>query len=411
MKHFAAILLTATLLLIGCTDSSPLPEESVITPSETVRGLYVFRTEQGEPLSWHSYGMPLKINLLTGQTTTVCLDPLCMHDSEDCPFFSCSGSMADGEFLFYRRGDLVREEGGYSGSESLCTYNVLTGEAKLLETYPDSLIFAGIHGDYLYYYTAIWANDGPELSCTYHLWRADGRTGKILSLPLDKEYRSTGGWTNNADYPNIHSFDGETITWRIADDTQPRAYRFYTTDLTGENRRDFDPLRTIFGSYCRNGKEYTVKGRVELADPAKRGEAAVMQNDLYQSTPAEDELVLVAEDIGAGEFQVTDRYIYYMDSENIQQKGAYTKLIGCRIWRMEHDGTAREMIAQNDELQFRCELTNHQSTMLDVKTDGETDYIAFSFWTTDENNKAIRSPDTLILNASTGSWTISKWVN
>ena len=28
MKHFAAILLTATLLLIGCTDSSPLPEES-----------------------------------------------------------------------------------------------------------------------------------------------------------------------------------------------------------------------------------------------------------------------------------------------------------------------------------------------------------------------------------------------
>ena len=109
---------------INQTDNTPSP----------IYDKFVYRLEH-DKLGINNIGMPLKVNLTTGNTTTACIDPLCMHDSPDCPFYDCMGSMIDGEVIFFQRGQMLRGENGYTGTEKLCTYHIATGQIHVLEEY------------------------------------------------------------------------------------------------------------------------------------------------------------------------------------------------------------------------------------------------------------------------------------
>ena len=146
--NLIALLLTALCLVTACNHHSTNPE----SPNHSK---YIYRMADGNSLDWDTaMGMPIKINLVSGKTTPVCIDPLCMHDDADCPFYECFGCVADGTVIFFRRGWISRNEGGFEGSEKLCTYNAATGEVRVLEEYTDSIVYAGIHDNVLYYYTA-----------------------------------------------------------------------------------------------------------------------------------------------------------------------------------------------------------------------------------------------------------------
>ena len=73
--RFMTLLLAALLLLLSCSKDSDITE----SPNHTK---YIYRMANGDALNWEtSYGMPIKINLVSGKTTPVCIDPLCMHDN------------------------------------------------------------------------------------------------------------------------------------------------------------------------------------------------------------------------------------------------------------------------------------------------------------------------------------------
>ena len=132
------ILITAILLFTACTSS--------VGQENSNHEKFIYRMADGSSLDWDTaMGMPIKINLVSGKTTSVCIDPLCMHEDADCPFYECFGCVADGTVIFFRRGWINRTEAGFEGSEKLCTYNAATGEVRILKEYTDSIVYAGIH--------------------------------------------------------------------------------------------------------------------------------------------------------------------------------------------------------------------------------------------------------------------------
>ena len=108
------IILTAIFLFTACTSS--------VGQENSNHEKFIYRMADGTSLDWNtSIGVPVKVNLVSGKTTPVCIDPLCMHDDADCPFYECFGCVADGTVIFFRRGWISRNEGGFEGSEKLCT--------------------------------------------------------------------------------------------------------------------------------------------------------------------------------------------------------------------------------------------------------------------------------------------------
>lgn len=422
----AAIILISTLTSCGNdTPASAMNTDNISAtqPSAPSYDKFVYRLETGR-LDWNNAGMPLKVNLTSVKTTTACIDPLCMHDDEDCPFFDCTGSVIDGEILFFGRGWLTRGKNGYSGTTKLCTYHVATGEIRVLDEYSNSLVFLGAWDDILYYYTAEWAEEGDDLVCTYHLCRADGNSGKVTELNLPEVYQTVGGFTDNSDYPNILMIDGNTIYWYKYDEDMTAA--FYTSDLNAADWTELEKGVKTFANIYHGGYGYSVGAALELIDPD-----AGMSKDNLTSTyhlvrkkVGENEPERIAENIGSSNFIVTDRYIFTMEGMNDVPDGISVKsdpyssgssvgkeiLSGCRIWRMNHDGSERVMVAESADYYFAGQQYKHDDVIFGYYEDEENTYLALFFMEEDENGKLTLSEDTLILNTATGEFSVSDYI-
>lgn len=384
---------------------------------------FVYRLTD-DRLDWNKVGMPLKVNLTSGKTTTACIDPLCMHNTEDCPFFDCTGSMIDGEILFYRRGWMQRRENGYTGTEKLCTYHVATGKIQVLEEYTDSLVFLGAYDDVLYYYTAEWENSGNELVCTYHLHRADGKTGKVTDLNLPETYDTTGGFTDNRDYPNILMVSGDTIYWYKYDEDMTAT--FYTSDLNAAAWTELEKGVKTFANIYQGGYGYSVGAVMELIDPdaGMTKENLTCSYYLIRRKIGENEPERIAENIGNSNFIVTDRYIYMLEGLNpvpdnlVVQSDPYSSgsatyeiLNGCRVFRMNHDGSERIQIAETDAYCFAGKQYIHDEVLFGYYEDGETTYLAFFYMEKNEKGELCLSNNTLILDTISGKFTVSEYID
>ncbi|MBQ3859462.1 MAG: hypothetical protein II779_02970 [Clostridia bacterium] len=386
--------------------------------------IYAFRMENGK-LNWNQPGLPYKVNLVSGKTTPVCTDPLCMHDTEECPFFDCNGCAVGEEILFYRRGSLSRYENGFRGTEKLCACAVADGKTEVLREYADSLIFLGVRGDMLYYYTAVWSKEGDGLACTYSLHRADGKSGTVEDLPLPETYRTTGGYIDNSDYPNLLMFEGDTIWWtKYAED---RTASILRSDLDGQNWTEVRTGVRTFASVYSEGYGYTAGIAVELADPAdRRGENGGAVTYSLRRTRADSggEPETVAEDIGSSNFLVTDRHIFTMEGVSPVPEETKIKtdpfsyggdvgseiLNGCRVWRMNLDGSERTLVGETEEYYFAGRQGAPDKVLFDCYEDETNDWLAFFFMEQDESGRLVLSEDTLILNAETGEFTVSEFV-
>ena len=387
--------------------------------------LYVYRLENG-PLSWNQAGMPYKVNLVSGKTTPVCTDPLCMHDSEECPFYECAGSAIDGEILFYRRGMLSRNESGYTGSEKLCACAVAEGKTRVLRDYADTLVFLGAHRDRLYYYTAEWDREGEALVCTYRLHLADGKSGTIEDLPLPETYRTVGGFTDSRDYPRILSFGGDCIWWvKTGEDLTSTIFR---SGPKGEDWTEVKTgLRTLANAYAGD-YGYSLGISVELADPGdRRGENngtttySLTRTRLDSGDGAPEK---IADNIGSSNFLVTDRYIFTMEGFAPVPDGIRVKadpfsfgadygtelLNGCRVWRMNPDGSEKTLAGELPDVFFAGKQNLCDKVLFDYYEDGEDVRLAFFFMEKDENGRLTLSEDTLILDTVSGEFTVSELV-
>jgi len=441
MKKIIAFLfmsISVLYMLVSCNQDTTLHshENDQDLPHAAVSSYdkFVYRLEYTE-IGPNNPGMPLKVNLHSGKTTTACIDPLCMHDSEDCPFYACMGCMIDGEIIFFQHGQLLRGENGYTGTEKLCTYHVATGEVHSIAEYTDSIIFLDVFEDILYYYTAEWEEMGDTLVCTYHLHRADGKTGKITALTLPETYTSAKGYTDNRDYPNILTIDGETIYWyKYSADMHAD---FYTSDMDAGNWTKLEEGVKTFANVYHNGYGYSIGTELEMIDPEI---GAKKDNFIYSyylvrkklgAKTAEEERI--ADNMGSSNFIATDRYIYTMESlaeapENLTfQKNQYAAgqtiimgsspatyeiMNGCRIWRMNHDGSERILIAETDAYYFvQSQQNTHDEIMFGYYENEENTWLALFFMEKNENGELTLSHDTLILDTASGIFTVSEYIH
>ncbi|MBE6726277.1 MAG: hypothetical protein E7576_13980 [Ruminococcaceae bacterium] len=431
VKNAVCGILAGSLILLGavsCGSGQTHPQDGAgasETENQPAANIYAFRMENGK-LNWNQPGLPYKVNLVSAKTTPVCTDPLCMHDTEECPFFDCYGCAAGGEILFYRRGSLSRYENGFRGTEKLCVCAVADGKTRVLREYADNLVFLGVRGETLYYYTAEWSNEGDGLVCTYSLHRADGKSGAVEDLSLPETYRTEGGYIDNSDYPNLLMFEGDTIYWtKYAED---RTASILRSDLDGRNWTEVRTGVRTFASVYSEGYGYTAGIKVELEDPGdRRGEnGGTVSYSLRRTRPdsGEEEPETIADNIGSSNFLVTDRYIFTMEGVSPVPEGMKIRtdpfsyggdvgseiLNGCRVWRMNLDGSERTLVGETTEYYFAGRQGVPDKVLFDYYEDETNDWLAFFFMEQDESGRLVLSEDTLILNAETGEFTVSEFV-
>ena len=402
LTKLLCIIFTAIYLFTACSSS--------VGQENSNHEKFIYRMADGGALDWNtSIGVPRKVNLVSGKTTSVCIDPLCMHDSEECPFFECYGCAADGWILFFRRGWTMRTENGMEGSEKLCTYNAATGEVHVLHESSDTIVYAGIHKNTLYYYLAQFSFDEETPYCTYRLYRADGVSGTITELPLDKAYQTVGGYTSNSDYPNILSIEDDRIYWKAY--TEDGGEVCYTTDLDGLNRHELAAAPAL-GVAFHDGWSYSIKGVSELIDPevGRIPENLINTYTLYRTSLSDGTEEIVSEGMNTPNFLVTDRYIFTMDGLTTETKGSTALLHGCRIYQMNHDGSARTVIAETEDYSFIGQQFQHNAVMFGCYEDTEAEHLALFFAETNTDGETALSENTLILNTATGEFRVSELV-
>jgi hypothetical protein len=450
---FLIILLALALILfVSCSsdknggdtpantnNNNPAPGEIIL------EDLYFFRLgaagNQGESTLF-------KINPVTRTASFVCIDPLCSHAAgSDCPLESIGVNRNEsivyhitGNYLFFLRGGIVHEAGYRFGSIELLVYDMLNGVIRKLAEYTDGTmnrewsVFGS--GRYLFYPIVYFNDTDTGRIDRFVYYRADAVTGEIIELPLPTEIRFTmidktyelflqGEDSSNdlMDYPWIAGTAGDKIHWMVRFWPNPgrgvAQGQAYTTDLDGNNIESIPNMTGLMPySVYHDGYSYGLTSHLTLAEEmalepgSYEHQFALMDRTLYRTllgSHVEDEEHnrLLSENVISFRLLGDKIYLTILEEEPelIEYGGFQTwNWSGGKIWVMSLDGTDKRLLADTG-----YNLTN---AFFEVKTINGIDYIAVSFNIITEDPFVpseywrIPSPDTIIINASTGEWVV-----
>lgn len=388
------------MLLISCSNKN----DSRITMSD----ICVFRQR--------SDGIPIKTAITSGITSTVCVDPLCLHNAE-CPLYDSVnmgeyGAIPIGDIYCFVRGNMSEQKntGIHSGEVRLCAYNMTNGELRILETYHDSILLMYGYDHYLYYTVSVYSKTDEGVKNSYALYRADIDSGKIIEIPLESEY-STVSYMNTADFPSIYTVDDDMIYWYAPGED---GYVQYTTDLVGKNRRDL-PItnpRIMNGEYYGGWAYYTLnKHNGTYADCETDIQRLQFLNERilrrYNMETGQDELI--AENLA--DYIVTENGIFYTVFESEPHKinnsgDTHYDIFAGKIYHMNHNGSEAKLLCVLDGIDL-----NVYTELFLGYADGKLalaymDEVENSFF--DSGYDYNISPDVIIVDTADGSWKVSE---
>ncbi|MBQ8187832.1 MAG: hypothetical protein IJ037_13325 [Clostridia bacterium] len=404
MKHGRIALTVLTVFLavvfIGCSADE--------TGNLTMSDICVFRQR--------SNGIPVRTVLSSGITSTVCVDPLCIH-TDDCPLYginnlSGEGAVALGDYYCFTSGDIALDEntGLLSGEIKLCVYNMTDGKIRVLEVYADNVLLLYGYENYLYYTTAAYSKTDAGVQYRYSLCRADIKSGKIIDIPMEGAYISTGNAMNTSDFPDIYTIDNDRIYWYAPGEN---VYIHYTTDLEGKSRREL-PLaspRIMNGVFYDGWAYYTVnRNDGSIADCRTNAERQKFLNEQtlrrYHMETGKDELVV--ENIA--KYIVTDEGIFYTVYENEGRKidfngETHTDIFAGKLYRMNHDGSNAALFCTLDNINL--------SVWSELFLGYASGKLALAYMDQVENDWFESgydyniAPEIIIVNTADGAWRIS----
>ena len=204
----------------------------------------------------HGYHIFKRMNLTTGEISSPCIDPLCSHDTAECPFLC--GELYVARLRFYDEWVLIQSNfsaspiydekdkadhsGGYYKN---ILYNTETGEWN--EVFQENLQATGYSvqavrvGSYLYKttYGAPRTVNGETIYPT-NIQRYHFETGKEETIYSHDYFISL-----------VAAGEKRVYFGEIID----RNYRFYSVDLNGENFRE-EPNMVIEGAYVYKNRAY-----------------------------------------------------------------------------------------------------------------------------------------------------------
>lgn len=410
-KTILSFIFILVISLFSCSKSNDMETNAT--------DLYFFRTSQGYDVPDLSiFGVILKINPVTSNTAPVCIDPLCTHDNDDCPLYNISGAIISGNTLFFTK--IFKDSIDIWRIKKcvLYAYDMQNGSIKTLETYTDIVIFLGAKDNYCYYIRTECEETESGLIYKYLFCKADGKSGKIIELPLDKNYETSGG-INNRDYPNIYAIENDRIFWCYSDG---KVFEIYTTNLDGKNKeilnidvntREFDVLNGTYNNgflYCAAVSQ---PEQNPLGDRMENYRTA-LQRELYRVSVADNSITSLCEKVGG--YVLSGNRIYYVICEDTPEiVGTFNgreewNWFGSKVYSMAFDGSDKKI--ECDLAGYNIDAMSGKSPFVGVVTVGETDYFALSFRDYLEDaysSKYDRSPDIIIINTATGEYSISKY--
>ncbi len=397
MKKALVWLLLAPLLLLAC-------ENRESPQSRSMADRYVFRSSDGRPLS-DSPRDPIKTNPVSGAATHVCIDPLCSHDSTDCPLFGIQSALVGGDKLYYVTGGLSVSQytGEKSGRCEIRSYDMRDGAIDHLASGENDIVLLGAYRDAVYFMTAIREEENERFR--YALFRSDGK--KTVELPLSREYQTVGGGMSTADFPLIYAFDGDRILWYAPGEN---GIDFYATDLNGVMTERFSPANPrIMNGHYADGFAY-------YAAAERRPEGADEPEALFRRTNSRE--IRRCRLDGSGEATLCGNAaawilagdtIYYTVLEEEPETFEFndmkeTNWLGGKIYAVGTDGSENRLLCS---LEYDLDMTDTKTFLGALTEDGATylclafrDYLPNNFYSSGYEYGL--SPDTLIVNAATG---------
>ena len=390
-----------------------------VKEEKTMDDIYFFRTGNdsirlisGEII----YGKaPVKINPVKKTVSSICLDPLCDH-RVDCPLYTTKDIHIDGTYLFYIEGVSVTSTltNDKTGSVNLLVYDMINGNSRKIAEYRDNFIIVGEAGSYLYYYLPMY-NEEDTTHVDYILYRADAKTGNVIEMPLYEEYSSImDGTAGNTDYPSIYAINNNKIYWHVRDKINTSAMVYYTTDFEGTNKEMLEytgNFGMMNGKYSGGYFYYGVIMVTMLFEDFMNASGSDLQrsklnNNIYRiPLDGSSEAELIAESVMT--YTLLGDKVYYTvlegEAEAVEYCGIETfNWSGGKVYVMNSDGTDKQLLCETGH-----DLSNVNG-YFEAKTIDGIDYIALSFNIEAQNYSSgyTASSDTIIINASTGEYTV-----
>lgn len=227
MKRLFLLLIVGAMLfaLPSCGGQNNEPDGKTYTDN------YVYTMWKPSDTSAHTL---YRIDVLSATGTPVCPDPLCGHDTNECPFYSINteGSGIAGSGIYYLRGSVPMKY-----CRQVCRFDLESGKLAILyENSAATIARLFVFDDYVYFLELV--GDGKESpTYTFRLMRYSIRDGKTTDLG------NTGAAKNTDIYASV---DGR-LYWEDAGGAET----YFSTDIDGKNRMDGDrlPDRTRSGNY------------------------------------------------------------------------------------------------------------------------------------------------------------------
>ena len=315
---------------------------------------------------------------------------------------------------------------------SLCVYDMMSGSVRQLEKYTDDIWLIGATGGYCYFIMHDFDDELYALTGAFSekstMYRADAKTGNIVEIPMYGDYSSYA--ENEEDIrsinlPTLWEIIGDKLYWY---EFQLEEYKVihYTTDLDGKNQEFLDFGDDFTFSYLNKYHDgYLYYAGVELK----------MTQEEYEQLPMDERRIIANTNTlyripfggGKSEFLADNIYsfvpcgdkIYYLIVED-EPVNLYPgnvgivsyNLSGGKVYVMNSDGSDKKLLCETGH-NLGSGIKESTGGFFEVKKIDGVDYIAFSFYIAPleavhewETPLPRISPDTIIINGSTGEWTV-----
>ena len=163
--------------------------------------------------------VPMRLNLETGNVTSVCPDPLCTHDSPDCPLYGTNGFIAPDDASILARRMYSATEDTITGQEiservnQIMRFEPGTGKRIVLEELGTQGGFSPevYAGKYRFYNAQIYDDEGEWIGGLARMDLGNGKTELLFDgyhwLLFEKDGRV---WVSDGD--GFYSFEAEAAS-------------------------------------------------------------------------------------------------------------------------------------------------------------------------------------------------------
>ena len=292
----------------------------------------------------------MKYNVSTNNLTSVCQDPLCFHNTIDCPFYAMYRTMYvfDGKIAYTQLYSATDSSSGFSMNGKAMLYNIKNNSNMIRKTFETDSYSEYMNilpvDNYVLYYENMYNEDLDEWVDGIYKWNTDDNSIELMC-------GESNVYNKDTQYPSV-------LACKFLFAVDSRVYftdgaTIFSTDINYENRKDHIKGQFVLDVFT-DGK-YIYYGL-----PVNDGSyiQSLHRVDFDGKNDIDLNVVATKENIS-----ITDNYIYYKKYDEIDigacrvsgYSGNRVILENSEIWRCDHNGQNHEMVYK-----FEGDMANYR---------------------------------------------------